>query len=126
MSSIEEALAGATQRGKTERKRDWQELPRGCVIPEAGNSRAYQTGDWRTQRPVIDFDNCIQCFFCWVFCPDSAIRTENKKVVGVDLYHCKGCGICAQECPKKCIELVDEEAALRKEMASASSAESGS
>jgi pyruvate ferredoxin oxidoreductase delta subunit len=27
----------------------------------------------------------------------------------VNLDYCKGCGICANECPKKCIELVLEE-----------------
>jgi pyruvate ferredoxin oxidoreductase delta subunit len=26
-----------------------------------------------------------------------------------NLYYCKGCGICAQECPVKCIEMVGEE-----------------
>lgn len=124
-SSFEEALVGAKQEVKTEQKRGWQELPMGGVIPEAGSGRVYQTGDWRTQRPVIDFNNCIQCFFCWVYCPDASILTENKKVVGVDYYHCKGCGICAQECPKKCIAMVDEEAALKKEAASASKAEGG-
>jgi pyruvate ferredoxin oxidoreductase delta subunit len=26
----------------------------------------------------------------------------------VDLYHCKGCGICAKECGKKAINMVEE------------------
>ena len=26
----------------------------------------------------------------------------------VDMDYCKGCGICAHECPKKCIEMVKE------------------
>ena len=34
-------------------------------------------------------------------CPDSAILVEDAKVVGIDLEHCKGCGICAAECPPK-------------------------
>jgi len=46
--------------------------------------------------------------FCWVYCPDGAIQVENSKVVGIDLKHCKGCGICAEECPKKVITMVDE------------------
>ena len=33
---------------------------------------------------------------------------EESKVMGVDLYHCKGCGICAKECPMKVITIVDE------------------
>jgi pyruvate ferredoxin oxidoreductase delta subunit len=36
-----------------------------------------------------------------VFCPDSAIIVEDAKVKGVDYDHCKGCGICARECPPK-------------------------
>jgi len=26
-----------------------------------------------------------------------------------DLDYCKGCGVCAHECPKKCIQMVIEE-----------------
>ena len=112
---VEVAVEAGAKETKTTEKRDWQDLPIGGCIPEAGSGRAYQTGDWRTQRPVIDFDRCIQCFFCWVYCPDASIKVENRKVIGVDYYHCKGCGICAEECPKKCIDMVDEETALKKE-----------
>ena len=34
-----------------------------------------------------------------MYCPDRAINEE----VEVDLDYCKGCGICANECPKKAI-----------------------
>ena len=89
-------------------KLGWEDVPVGAVITEAGNGERYQTGDWRSERPVIDFEKCIQCFFCWVFCPDAAIQTEKQLVTGVDYYHCKGCGICSTECPVKCIAMVDE------------------
>jgi pyruvate ferredoxin oxidoreductase delta subunit len=36
-----------------------------------------------------------------MFCPDSSIMVKEGKVIGVDLKHCKGCGICARECPPK-------------------------
>ncbi len=29
-------------------------------------------------------------------------------MVGFDLDHCKGCGICAAQCPTECIEMVEE------------------
>jgi len=45
---------------------------------------------------------------CWVFCPDGAIQIEDGKVVGIDLAHCKGCGICAEECPRKAVSMVEE------------------
>ncbi len=84
-----------------ERKMTYREMPPAGVILEAGNSVKYETGDWRTSRPIYHPDRCIQCFFCWVYCPDGAIRAEDRKVVGIDYDHCKGCGICSTECPTK-------------------------
>jgi len=37
-------------------------------------------------------------------------------VIGIDYEHCKGCGICARECPRKAVSMV-EEAEARKEEA---------
>jgi pyruvate ferredoxin oxidoreductase delta subunit len=98
----------------------WDKLEQGAVVSKAGNGRDYQTGDWRSSRPVIDSSKCINCFFCWVFCPDASIAVKDQKVVGIDYYHCKGCGICAHECPKKAIDMIDEETAVRQEEAAAS------
>ena len=36
---------------------------------------------------------------CYFYCPDASILIENDMATGVDLAHCKGCGICAAECP---------------------------
>ena len=83
------------------RLKDWQELPLGGVVIEGGNSADYETGTWRTSRPVWMEENCINCLSCWVFCPDSAIMVEDSKIAGIDYKHCKGCGICAHECPDK-------------------------
>ncbi|NPV80920.1 MAG: 4Fe-4S binding protein [Firmicutes bacterium] len=79
----------------------WKDVPRGGLILDAGNALDYETGDWRTYRPVWHPDRCINCFLCWVYCPDSAIEVKDGKVVGIDYKHCKGCGICANECPPK-------------------------
>ncbi|MGZ4199745.1 MAG: 4Fe-4S binding protein [Thermoleophilia bacterium] len=40
---------------------------------------------------------------CYFYCPDASVLVENGKAVGFDLAHCKGCGICAKECPTKAI-----------------------
>ncbi len=80
----------------------WREMPIGGVIFGAGTSRQYKTGGWRTYKPIHDADKCIDCLLCWILCPDSAVRVEDGKVVGFDLEYCKGCGICARECPPKC------------------------
>ncbi|MEW6446890.1 MAG: 4Fe-4S dicluster domain-containing protein [Bacillota bacterium] len=80
----------------------WQELPPGAVILDAGNSRELKTGAWRTlNKPVFKEENCSQCLLCWLFCPDMAVRVKDGKVVGIDYDYCKGCGICAAECPGK-------------------------
>ena len=82
-------------------KPGWKEIPIGGLILEAGNSAKYETGTWRSQRPIWHADKCIHCLSCWVYCPDSSIQVENEKMVGIDYFHCKGCGICAQVCPVK-------------------------
>lgn len=77
------------------------ELATGGVVPSDGSSQNYETGSWRTERPTYDPSICTQCFTCWVFCPDSSIIIRDGKVAGIDIQHCKGCGICAKECPTK-------------------------
>lgn len=84
------------------------EFPLGAVIPEAGNSDDYVTGGWRSQRPERDDEKCTQCLLCWIVCPDSAIRVQDEKVTTFDLKHCKGCGVCANECPVDAITMVPE------------------
>jgi pyruvate ferredoxin oxidoreductase delta subunit len=79
----------------------WKELGFGDSVA-AGTAQEFQTGDWRSERPIFHKENCIQCYFCWIYCPDSAIiLDENNKVSGIDYRYCKGCGICDHECPTK-------------------------
>jgi pyruvate ferredoxin oxidoreductase delta subunit len=87
----------------------YKTLPLGGLIEEAGTAENYETGGWGTFKPVLDLDVCIQCLFCWVFCPDSAILTEAGKVVAIDYMHCKGCAICAHECPTKPVKAITME-----------------
>lgn len=92
-----------------------EELPLGGLIEEAGNAAEYETGGWRTYRPIWDFDKCIHCLTCWICCPDSCIIVEEEKVKGADLRFCKGCGVCANECPKKINAIKMEEEVKFKE-----------
>ncbi len=63
------------------------------------NSYAASVADWRSVKPVFNRDFCIDCQYCWVFCPDTAIIARDKVMVGIDYEHCKGCGICVEVCP---------------------------
>ena len=89
-------------------EKGWKELPLGGVILEAGNSTEYNTGDWRTRRPIWDKEKCIHCMICPIFCPDSSICVKNDKMTGINYKYCKGCGICAKECPVNAIEMKNE------------------
>lgn len=80
--------------------------------PSAGE--AGHTGDWRNKRPVlVAAEKCSAvklgkptCQLCWVYCPESCVTRGIGPVF--DLDHCKGCGICAQECPTHAIEMRPE------------------
>ena len=87
------------------RLKTWKEIPRGGNIIEPGNSHNYHTGSWRAYRPLWDEEKCVHCLKCWILCPDSSILVKEEKVTNIDLDHCKGCGICARECPVQAIEM---------------------
>ena len=88
-------------------------LPIGGVITKGGTAHEYVTGGWRKLRPVLDKEKCTNCLICWVMCPDSAVIVEDGKMIGFDMEHCKGCGICVHECPVKgkAIKMVSEKEA---------------
>lgn len=88
----------------------WKEVPLGGVIAKGGSAFQYPTGDWRNIRPLHDLELCINCLRCWLYCPDASIKVKDRKVVGIDYDHCKGCGICSEECPTnpKAIKMFNE------------------
>lgn len=86
----------------------WNDIKTGNVVTEAGNFIINKTGDWRTERPVVDKEKCNKCGVCWLFCPDAAIDL-NADCCEPDLYHCKGCGICAAVCLNGAIAVIEEE-----------------
>jgi pyruvate ferredoxin oxidoreductase delta subunit len=79
----------------------WKELPAAAVITDPGSAKNFKTGSWRSFRPIWIEENCIQCLFCWVYCPDMSIKVSEGKMTGIDYDFCKGCGVCALECPGK-------------------------
>lgn len=79
-------------------------------ILENGTSVSNKTGSWRDTKPVWDDKRCIHCMICYVNCPENCILLKKEKDGNVkrketNLDYCKGCGICAQVCPVKCIKM---------------------
>jgi pyruvate ferredoxin oxidoreductase delta subunit len=72
-----------------------------------GSSKEYKTGTWRTLRPLFKHDTCNDCRICVVVCPDSCVYGHDLKY-DADMDYCKGCGICAHECPVDDIDMVVE------------------
>jgi formate dehydrogenase beta subunit len=75
-------------------RNDLQEIVK--ILPEADISgeahRCFSCG------------NCLACDNCWTLCPDSAVlKTRETASDGshyvFDYTYCKGCGLCANECP---------------------------
>lgn len=102
----------------------------GAVV-EPGTSLVNETGSWRESRPVIHHEPCTGCGLCVTFCPDGAVKRVDDRPdtigvpadrapvpratkhvgepqVAIDYDYCKGCGICATECPIEVIEMVPE------------------
>lgn len=86
----------------------WNEITPGGTIYSSGNSKEFNTGDWRTMKPIFIADKCKQCLLCVPVCPDSSIPVTDSKRADFDFDHCKGCGVCVEVCPFNAIELAKE------------------
>lgn len=94
---------------KKENELTVKDLEIGAIITEPGNSDLYLTGDWKSERPVFDYDLCNNCGLCFLYCPEGCIQLDEDECYQVDLSYCKGCGICAHDCPRDAIAMVEEE-----------------
>jgi pyruvate/2-oxoacid:ferredoxin oxidoreductase alpha subunit/NAD-dependent dihydropyrimidine dehydrogenase PreA subunit len=60
-------------------------------------------------RRCISCGNCFECDNCYGVCPDNAvIKLGPGMGFEFNLDYCKGCGICAQECPCGAIQMIPE------------------
>jgi 2-oxoacid:acceptor oxidoreductase delta subunit (pyruvate/2-ketoisovalerate family) len=60
-------------------------------------------------RRCLSCGNCFECDNCYGVCPDNAvIKLGPGKRFAIDYDYCKGCGLCAAECPCGAIDMVPE------------------
>ena len=60
-------------------------------------------------RRCLSCGNCFECDNCYGVCPDNAViklGPGNRFKFNYD--YCKGCGLCATECPCGAIKMVPE------------------
>ena len=93
---------------KAENEITWKDLEIGAIVTEPGSASQYKTGDWRSQKPIFENSKCNKCGLCYIFCPEGCILQQADGYFMADLFYCKGCGICAEECTKDVITMVEE------------------
>ena len=65
-------------------------------------------------RRCLSCGNCFECDYCYGVCPDNAVIKLGPEEPGdhryrIDTDFCKGCGLCAAECPCGAIDMVPEQ-----------------
>jgi NADPH-dependent glutamate synthase beta subunit-like oxidoreductase len=125
--NIDAFLRGTTHQAKTktplaiyERMNTWyySDAPK-SVQPTLDNLRRLATFDETVgglteetalyeARRCLSCGNCIACDNCYGVCPDNAVRKLGIGTFSIDLDYCKGCGICVEECPTGCMEMIRE------------------
>ncbi len=98
----------AKQKTKSETEMTWKDMPVGGIVSAPGSAGAYKTGDWRSQRPILDKSKCNKCGLCFIYCPEGCIQPDKEGYFIANLDYCKGCGVCLKECPRKAIVMAEE------------------
>lgn len=74
-----------------------------------------KTGAWRTLKPNFIHEKCTACAICSRVCPEGVVyQTDKFNKIGKKYYdfdsdYCKGCSLCAVECPFKAIVMEKDE-----------------
>ena len=60
-------------------------------------------------RRCLSCGTCFECDNCYGICPDNAIiKLGPGKRYEINYDYCKGCGLCAEECPSGAIDMIKE------------------
>ncbi|MDO8668579.1 MAG: 4Fe-4S binding protein [bacterium] len=74
-----------------------------------------KTAGWSNFKPKFLHEKCTACGICPRVCPEGIIyqtaktNSAGKKYFDYDSDYCKGCGLCAIECPFEAIKMEKEE-----------------
>lgn len=93
-----EARRGDVHRDAREATQTFEEANRG-LSTDAALAEA---------RRCLNCGVCNECELCLIFCPDLAIRRRPEGGFEIDMNYCKGCGVCAAECPRGAITMLQE------------------
>ncbi|MGJ0558351.1 NAD(P)-binding protein [Methylocystis sp.] len=83
---------------------------RSSTFDEVVHGLDTETAQYEARR-CMSCGDCFSCDNCFAMCPDNAIVKLGMPGApyAIDLDYCKGCGLCATECPAGAIEMVPEE-----------------
>lgn len=85
------------------------------IVVKPNTTLANRTAGWRTMKPKFLHDKCTACGICPRVCPEGIVyqtdqtNASGKKYFECDLNYCKGCSLCAIECPFKAIVMEKDE-----------------
>jgi 2-oxoacid:acceptor oxidoreductase delta subunit (pyruvate/2-ketoisovalerate family) len=90
-------------------------------VPRSAESISHDAGDFDevnlglTPEQALDEASrcfncgvCNDCELCLIYCPDVAVTRAPDGGFTIDYDHCKGCGVCAFECPRGAIVMMRE------------------
>jgi 2-oxoacid:acceptor oxidoreductase delta subunit (pyruvate/2-ketoisovalerate family) len=73
----------------------------------AGDKKLISPEDIATEASrCFSCGNCFHCDNCYGYCPDNAIIKHLDGSLEINYDYCKGCGICAAECPCGAVKMV--------------------
>jgi len=93
----------------TKQKVEWETLKGRKLDEKAIKEYQEERGvwAWRVFKPIVDEEACRRCWLCVDWCPEGVIE-KGEKAAKINLLICKGCGVCAEECPLDAIKMERE------------------